>query len=52
MMRKKRKMTAEEWAAELQRRDDLTRRLRERIAYHKARLEAAGEDQAERRESS
>ena len=52
MARKKRKTTADERAAELRRRDDLTRRLQERIDYHKARLAAADGAQDERRESS
>lgn len=52
MARKKRKTTAEERAAELRRRDDLTRRLQERIDYHKTRLAAADGAQDERRESS
>jgi hypothetical protein len=52
MARKKRKMTAEEWADELRRREDLTRRLQERIAYHEARLAASDEAQTDRRESS
>jgi hypothetical protein len=45
-------MSREERAAELRRRDDLTRRLQERIDYHKARLEAADRAQDARRESS
>ena len=47
-----RKMSSEERAAELRLREDLTRRLQERIEYHRARLAALGDPQAERRESS
>jgi hypothetical protein len=47
------KMTPEEWTAELRQRDDLTRRVQERIdLLHKAGLAAAAQAQAERRESS
>jgi hypothetical protein len=48
-----RKMSREERAAELTRRDDLTRRLQARIEYHRARLETLERGQeAERRDSS
>ena len=40
-MAKKRRKTPEEREAELRRRDDLTRRLQERIDYHRARLAEA-----------
>ena len=39
-MKKKRKMTSEERRAELARREDLTRRLQERIDYYRARVAA------------
>jgi hypothetical protein len=48
-----RKMSREERAAEILRREDLTRRLQERIEYHRSRLEAVERGQrAERRDSS
>jgi hypothetical protein len=45
------KMTPEEWEAELRRRDEFTRRLQERVDTYKARLPAQ-KAQPDRRESS
>jgi hypothetical protein len=41
MKKKRRKMTPEERQAELARRDDLTRRLQERIDYYRAKVAEA-----------
>jgi hypothetical protein len=41
MKRKRRKMTPEERQAELARREDLTKRLQERIDYYRARVAEA-----------
>lgn len=44
-MKKRKKMTPEERAAELRRREPLTRKLQERIDYYRAKIAAAEREQ-------
>ena len=50
-MKRRKKMTPEEWEAELRQRDEFMRRLQERVDTYKARLPAQ-KAQPDRRESS
>jgi hypothetical protein len=47
MGKPRKKKTREEWERERRERDDLTRRLSERIEYHRARLAALEKEREE-----